>query len=262
MSQYDYTKYPVAIDSLAQQINTSAIVTALDHITTYGSSLSILFKTDLSGGDKTVLDAIVANHDGKPLPDMFVNQTQTRFERSDIDLKLARGKAEVVAGTPNQAIAYIKSPGDFGSGLSRWASGGYALVQYYDPDDYVSVYVEDKDRNIAWALAMGNDPNAQAPMSDADVVALGILPQPFGQAFPQYPILKSYTDDELDVSQQGWHFWPLAQGNGLLPYGETDIETIGFYGNIPAGLYIKMVLTRPNVSTGTLRVDVFWGKSE
>jgi hypothetical protein len=68
MTQYDYTKTPVSLDRLTQEIQQSAIVTALDHMTLLGSALSIFFKADLSGGDQTILDSLVSAHNGNPLP--------------------------------------------------------------------------------------------------------------------------------------------------------------------------------------------------
>lgn len=73
MTQYDYTKSPVAIDSLSQQIQQSSILTALDHINLLGNALSVFFKADLSVNDLATLDTLVANHNGVPLSS---NQTQ------------------------------------------------------------------------------------------------------------------------------------------------------------------------------------------
>jgi hypothetical protein len=68
MSQYTFTKSPVALDRLTQEIVTSAIVTALDHCTILGSTLDVFFKDDLSSGDQTILSGIVTAHSGLALP--------------------------------------------------------------------------------------------------------------------------------------------------------------------------------------------------
>ena len=68
MTEYDYTINPVAIDRLTQDIRSSAIVTSLNSINALGSAVSIFFNADLSDGDKTILDNIVAAHNGTPLP--------------------------------------------------------------------------------------------------------------------------------------------------------------------------------------------------
>lgn len=80
MSQkYDFTistAFPngkVDDDKLTAQIRASAIVTALDYIATDAGVCSIWFKAALSGGDETLLNGVVAAHDGvseapAPLP--------------------------------------------------------------------------------------------------------------------------------------------------------------------------------------------------
>ena len=58
-----------ALGRLSEEIQVSAIVTALDHIDLGGDVCKIWFKADLSAGDQTVLDGIVAAHTGEPLED-------------------------------------------------------------------------------------------------------------------------------------------------------------------------------------------------
>jgi len=55
------------IGRLTQEIQESAIITALDHIDCGGDACDIYFKAALSSGDETVLDGIVAAHTGAPL---------------------------------------------------------------------------------------------------------------------------------------------------------------------------------------------------
>jgi hypothetical protein len=68
MTDYQYTIPSLAIDRLSQEIRTSSIVTALDHIDALGSAVDIYFKADLSTTDKSTLDTLVASHSGIPLP--------------------------------------------------------------------------------------------------------------------------------------------------------------------------------------------------
>lgn len=73
MESYTYsisTDFPngkVAADKLAQEIQQSAIVTALDRIDTTSDICDVWFKAELSAGDKTILDGVVAAHDGEPI---------------------------------------------------------------------------------------------------------------------------------------------------------------------------------------------------
>jgi hypothetical protein len=66
--QNDFPSRKVATDRLQQEILASAIVTAVDHLNTSGDECDIFFKGELSSGDKTLLDGLVATHSGEPLP--------------------------------------------------------------------------------------------------------------------------------------------------------------------------------------------------
>jgi len=66
--QSDTPNNKVSIDRLTIEIQQSGIVTALDAISTSGDVLAIDFKAALSGGDETLLTALLAAHSGEPLP--------------------------------------------------------------------------------------------------------------------------------------------------------------------------------------------------
>jgi hypothetical protein len=260
-SEYDYTMIAVAIDSLTLQIQQSSIVTALDYINVYGTAVSIFFKAPLSTADQTTLNAVVAAHNGVPLPSNQVqnvsvsNAITTQFERTDINLKIAKVKATVTNGV---ATINILVPGAFGSGVGRYLAGGYAMIDTFDPDDFLMVSCADNDRNICAALGLATDGTA-----DATVRSMGVLPgalSAFG-ALPNYPLIKGYTDTGVPTANQGWYFYPLVMGNNLPPMGEIEVEPLGWYGQLPAGLYAVFTVTRPNVQTGTLRGNIFWGDS-
>ena len=50
---------------LDEEIRDSAIITALDFISSSLDVLTVTFKAALSGGDATILDGLVAAHDGQ-----------------------------------------------------------------------------------------------------------------------------------------------------------------------------------------------------
>jgi len=62
MTSYIYSvtdDFPLGLvntDNLSKEISQSAIITALDYITTSGDTINIIFKATLSTGDKTILD--------------------------------------------------------------------------------------------------------------------------------------------------------------------------------------------------------------
>jgi len=265
-SEYDYTMAAIAIDSLTQQIQQSTIVTALDYITALGTQVSIFFKAALSTADKATLDAVVAAHNGVPLPQnqvQNVNVTNnatvtTQFEQTNKVLKLACSSATV--NSSGTAIVSVKVPGTFGSGQGRYVIGGYGISADYNFGDIVTCRIEDTDRIIAWKVALAINPAATSPVSDAFIQGMGIIPN-IGQSFPQYPIVQSYTDDDMPSTNQGWFFWPLALGNSLPPIGEVEINPIGGYGFIPAGFYVIITYQRPSgIITGAINVNFDWGK--
>ena len=184
----------------------------------------------------------------------------TQYEKDDKTLKLSRGYSAVDGN--GQAICYVKVPGAFGVGVGRYLMGGYGISADYHPDDFVTCFVEDKDRNIAMMVALAMNPAATSPVSDATIQAMGILPG-INKAFPNYPLVQSYTDDEQIIDNQGWYFWPLATGNGLAPVGEVEINPIGGYGYAPSGLYLKIIYHRPaGIIAGSIRLNIDWGRKD
>jgi hypothetical protein len=246
--KYTFTK-TVRADQLQEEIQRSSIVTAIDHIETVGDNVDIYFKAELSVDDQNLLSSLVNSHNPQ-LPATPPQEVTTQYEKNDKDLKLARGKADV---DPNTKIAtiYLRVPGTPGTQDGRYVAGGYAISSDYHEDDYVCVFVEDKDRLIAWQVALSQDPNSTAPADDSIIQSLG--------QFPEYPILKSYSDTEAGIDNCGWYFWPLAKGNNELPSGECEVEPIGGYGFLPAGFYLKLIYTRP-ITTGSVRINYYWGK--
>jgi len=63
----DFPNHKVDPSRLQAEIRASVIVTAQDYISTSGDVCDIFFKADLSAGDKTLLDGLVAVHSGEPL---------------------------------------------------------------------------------------------------------------------------------------------------------------------------------------------------
>lgn len=65
---YTYTKTPVALDRLEQEIGESSITIALARMSLLGSDLSVVFKAELPLVDKDILDGLIVAHTGEPLP--------------------------------------------------------------------------------------------------------------------------------------------------------------------------------------------------
>lgn len=184
----------------------------------------------------------------------------TQHELNDKVLKLARAKGNVDSN--GKVELYFKVPGIFGSGDGRFLTGGYGISEDYNKDDYVFVTVEDKDRIIAWIVAQSQNSNATQPAPDSFIQGIGVIPG-IGRAFPSYPTIASYTEEDAAEENKGWYFWPNAQGNNLPPVGEVEINPIGGYGFAPSGFYMKLVYQRPSgITTGSFRANFDWGKKE
>lgn len=186
-----------------------------------------------------------------------VKEVTTQFEKNDKTTKLAKAKATVDANT-KKATVLIKVPGTPGSGDGRWISGGFAIAEDYDKDDFATARIKDEDRLIAWQLALEQDPNSIAPLSDEDVIAVGTVPV-IGDV-SNYPYIRSYTEEEMEPENEGWYFWPVAMGNNIAPAGETEVEALGGYGFLPSGFYLEIKYHRETLTTGCLRVNFAWGK--
>lgn len=207
------------------------------------------------GPDQTDFETNFKSTSNQPVSPVMT----TQYEMNDKDLKLARGMIELNGDTT--ASLSLKIPGTFGTTDGRYVAGGYAIGEDYDIDDYITVYVEDTERLIALAVAQSQDPSATVPIPDAEMQALGVIPM-LGEAVPAYPIVKSYTDDDLEAANQGWYFWPVALGNNDPAASECEIDPIGGYGFIPAGLYVIVHYCRATKTTGGIRVNFWWGKKE
>jgi hypothetical protein len=89
MSLYDYTYSklcsPDRLDS--EIIAETQITKALDHIETASipATTVLFFKEELPSNQKTALDAVVANHDGTPLPSHEVQPVELRDVATDND---------------------------------------------------------------------------------------------------------------------------------------------------------------------------------
>lgn len=63
---FTYSKSPVSVDRLTQEIRDSSITISLDYVTVFGTNLDVIFKSDVPEGDVATLDALVAAHTGEP----------------------------------------------------------------------------------------------------------------------------------------------------------------------------------------------------
>lgn len=253
---YSYTKEKVSPDRLTREINDSAIITALDYITTLSSDLSVFFKAEISEQDKTTLDNIIAAHTGEPLNEVVTTEVITQEEKTDKNLNMARATGTITAG---HGVVEIIVPGSMAAGDGRYVVGGVAYLSSFSADDYVTLSVVDKNRVFAWILALYINPAATEPLSDETVKAMGFI-SAFGRSFPAYPLVKTYTDDDMASENQGWFFEPYTAGSSVM--GRLEIKQFGGYAFAPAQLALCVDIYRPTAQTGSVFINIVWGKIE
>ena len=87
----------VALGSLENEIRTSAIVTALEALSTIGTDIHIDFKEALSTGDETLLTSLVNNHEGvqiggalevKVLEEDELKRTQGHYQSRGMEMSI------------------------------------------------------------------------------------------------------------------------------------------------------------------------------
>lgn len=150
-----------------------------------------------------------------------LSKVQSQFERDDIVLKLACMKG--TANLSGDLTLTIKVPGTYGVDY-RYVAGGYAYVD---------------------TVAFGTDKITKIEVVDVDnITGLGAN-----------TVVKQYHDSEVSSSNQGWYFYPFHNNAG-----EIEIEPMGWYGALPAELYLQ--ITFKVSSLKTVIADIWWGKIE
>ena len=150
----------------------------------------------------------------------FEHVVSTQFERTDIVLKIAK---ETAAFSSGEAEISIKVPGVPGSGDCRYIAGGYAFTNLFTFGDIVSkIQVTDVDNILGYGA---------------------------------HTVIKTYHDSDVSEANIGWYMWPAPQVGG-----EIEIDPLGFYGSIPAGLYLEIYFTA--AAATNVYCDIWWGKSE
>lgn len=104
----DFPNHKEDSDRLTVEIQQSAILTALDHIDTNADECDVWFKAELSSGDETVLDGVVAAHSGEPLAPPPSQTVITSSDGTPVDISANR-------------MLVVNFPAEFGS--NAWITG-------------------------------------------------------------------------------------------------------------------------------------------
>jgi hypothetical protein len=135
MSQYQYVK-SANLQTLEAEIKASSIVTALDTMTSLGTTLTLTFKATLSGQDEATLDTLVANHINNPTIDNQFTVTLDQPKDGD-DAILVRPKAAKTGWTYHLTAPEFKTS-ELNSLYHKDVSGndlGACTAKYYDIND-------------------------------------------------------------------------------------------------------------------------------
>ena len=106
-----FPNHQVASDRFTLEIDTSPIAVKLDHISTVDDECFVVFRADLSQGDKRTLDNLVQNHSGEPLP-----QTATPVS---FDKETSSVQSAVIRN-----VGYSPDPNSYTDGTSPSAIDG------------------------------------------------------------------------------------------------------------------------------------------
>jgi hypothetical protein len=216
------------LGQLTVQVQGSTILTALDHMDSLGNAVDFVFKDVLSNTDSSTLTALVSSYVystpvNAPIP------VVTAEEVNDKTLKLATSISTFDA-TTHLAVCQILVPGTYaGFGYNdpgRFVAGGYAFTDAGKfGDRCTKIEVADMD-NI-----LGSGAGA---------------------------VIKTYHDQDVDPSNAGWYLYPAPQS----AY-EIEIDPIGGYGKLPAGLYLRVTFQKVSDSPATqVACNIWWGKIE
>jgi len=146
MTTYSFTKTPVSIDRLTQEIQNSSITIAIDYITLFGSDLQISFKSDLSTEEQTTLSTLVTNHSGLPLPQNTNVPVEVKIqpEQQPFAQPTFRTKRDALASPVSCAINTATDI-SFKMTEERYVSGGALIVSGAEFGDWIEASVEDPD---------------------------------------------------------------------------------------------------------------------
>lgn len=169
MVKYSYEKI-ANISLLTQEISSSEIVIALDHINYEGGLVDIWFKSSLSEGDQSILSSIISNHD-------FSNYVNL-VDRIDLDNKTLIHETSKPLG----AFTYFTSAGDDIENKRDVGNGDLMTIEH-DLEDLMeqSIYV---DLNIKENRTWIHEGYVIWKNAEFDLITMSIVPR-----------LTSYTED-------------------------------------------------------------------
>lgn len=181
----------------------------------------------------------------------FKQEVVTQTEKSDKILKTLCAFAETDSNGSAEVCIPVPSGG-------RWVAYGDAEFETRHMGDYISTLeITDLDRQIAWSIALTQDPNATAPVADSIVQASG---------YPIYPVVGHYDERVLPSPMPSNAKGTIKSGMSMtFQYGTTEAQPVGGYGFIPGGFYFRIVAQKATGHTAAgqkFQVSVDWAQNE
>ena len=151
---------------------------------------------------------------------------------------------QAVANSSGFAEILIKVPGSFEGtdGEIEPPNDGrfieYGLAFFKNPehgDKITAIEIVDEDRILAYLYGELSDEQMQ-----------GLI--------PGYPVLGSYSDDQMDAANRGWY---------MIKNGETKVDAANGPGFLPSEMYLRIRAQKAagsSVMADTLYVNFKWSK--
>jgi hypothetical protein len=171
MTKYTYSvasdtaNAAVDLNALTAEIQASAIVTSLNHIDLLGDVLDVWFNADLAAGDVTILNGLVAAHDGVPLADNnhadveIINEPRFEFTSKYFKKAVAARGDCAVDTTTNLDLLIDNIPGESSvitdeAYTQKYLKGGILMAEGSGAQrgDHCKFQVIDKD---GWLVSTG-----------------------------------------------------------------------------------------------------------
>lgn len=229
--QNNFPNHLLASDRLKLEIANSAIVIALDHISTIGDDCFILFKDILSNSDKIILDNLIAVHSGITLPENIINSVKLSASDGHL-LKVNEDYMLMNVSQPRTGSETIYSTHNFCDKVSwfsdsirvnnkvltssdgyRWETGDTYIV------DMISGRVQDDDGLVEEQMIFNpSDPHGYQVVLTVDGYAKTIR-EPFFTSGGDYEV---FWEDGYILSFDNW----------------TDKTVVASYSKVNSSIFI------------------------
>jgi len=239
---YQYEKFCHA-SQLNEEINNSSIIKELNSIQTEGSFTSIVFLSELSVEEKSILDALVQNHSPIYREIPLINQS-VEIKNTEID-EQGRQITRIAAG--QKGWVYFAHPIEFETSqlnslyekTSAEAARNICTLKFYDVNNVELTTQQDIDSSCVktrilfkpqydYELIAGSLQQIEAPASDVRIWVLGgivDLGGPYVKEFAGGINMRFYGSNEA-VKTDGRAAKYMAKDIAGVPFQANQLEVV------------------------------------